>query len=515
MRSHFMEASVGCEIHGLGCAETEAHGRYHIESGIGPIRWEAKVNLADNVKVVLRYWRSVVAVVLGALVLAATATLLVQRTYTATTSIFFSVQAGSTAGELASGSTYAERQVNSYAEVARAPIVLEPVINTLSLDLTSEELAKKVTVDVPTGTAITNIEVVNGDPDLSAAIANEIGRQLVSTVQQLSPTGSDGSKAVQATVITPASIPTEPTSPKVLQNLVLGLLLGILAGVGQAVLRDRLDRTIRRDADVAEVTDVAVVGNIGFDEDAGQHPLILEADPHSPRAEAYRRLRTNLQFLELGERSNSIVVTSSIAGEGKSTTSINIASTLAEAGQTVLLIDADLRRPQVAEYLQLDGSLGLTTVLIGRAEFQDVVQRYAQTRMHVLTSGQVPPNPSEMLGSEPMKRLLHWATETYDMVIIDSPPLLPVTDSAILSKITGGALIVVGCGAATKPQLAAALDTLHAVEGTVLGLVVNKVRESDSGQYGYGYSYRYHREPASVAQRVVGAREDVMAAAER
>lgn len=252
-----------------------------------------------------------------------------------------------------------------------------------------------------------------------------------------------------------------------------------------------------------------MIGLISFDEDAAQHPLISEVDPHSPRAEAYRRLRTNLQFLKMEGQANSIVITSSIEGEGKTTTAINIASTLADAGESVLLIDADLRRPKVAGYLSLENAAGLTTVLIGRAGLTDVVQPYGRGNFHVLTAGNTPPNPAELLGSTAMERLLAEAAARYDVVLIDAPPLLPVTDAAVLSRFVGGSLVVVGSREVRRPQLAAALATLKAVDARILGLVLNKIRRDDEDRYSYGYSYRQgygHGESAQITdapQRVL------------
>ena len=248
------------------------------------------------------------------------------------------------------------------------------------------------------------------------------------------------------------------------------------------------------------MTDRSIVGAIVFDVDAKDHPLIFQADSHSMRAEAYRRLRTNLQFLLLSGRKASIVVTSSIADEGKTTTAINLASTLAAAGQSVLLIDADLRRPSLASYVNLDGTVGLTDVIIGRAALSDVVQPLGRANLHVLLSGRVPPNPSELLGSQPMQNLLAEATSRYDMVILDSPPVLPVTDAALLSRFCGGVLVVVGSGDVTKPELTTAIESLEAVDASILGLVLNRVRASELGHYGYHHRYTQRPQEESLLE---------------
>jgi capsular exopolysaccharide synthesis family protein len=452
------------------------------------------MELTDYLRVLRKHWVSLILIFLAGMGSAAGVSALMTPVYTASAGVFLTVNSGDTAGELNQGSSYAENQVRSYAQVVTAPVVLQPVIDKLGLGLTVGKLADRVTATAPVNTAIVNIDVTGTDPTQTAAVANAIAEQLIVVVDDLSPQSQTGSRTVKASIITPASVPVEWTSPRVLLNLALGGLVGLLLGVGQAVLRVRLDTRVVGEADVAQVTDRSVVGAIAFDTDAKNHPLIFQTAGHSIRAEAYRRLRTNLQFLQLGGREGSIVVTSSIAAEGKTTTAINLASTLADAGQSVLLIDADLRRPSVATYVGLDGTAGLTDVIIGRATLADVVQPLGRGNLHVLLSGRIPPNPSELLGSQPMEKLLAEATARYDSVIIDSPPLLPVTDSALLSRFCGGVLLVVGSGSVTRPELETAIASLETVEASILGLVLNRLRASELGHYGYHHYYEQHQQ---------------------
>ena len=452
------------------------------------------MELTDYLRVIRKHWVSLILIFLAAMGSAAGVSALMTPVYTASAGVFLTVNSGDTAGELNQGSTYAENQVRSYAQVVTAPVVLQPVIDKLGLGVTVGKLAERVTATVPVNTAIVNIDVTGTDPVQTADVANAIAQQLIVVVDELSPQSQGGSKTVKASIITPASVPVEWTSPRVLLNLALGALIGLLLGVGQAVLRVRLDTRVVGEADVALVTDRSVVGAIAFDTDAKNHPLIFQTAAHSVRAEAYRRLRTNLQFLQLSGRKGSIVVTSSIADEGKTTTAINLASTLADAGQSVLLIDADLRRPSIATYVDLDGTAGLTDVIIGRSTLADVVQPLGHGNLHVLLSGRIPPNPSELLGSQPMEKLLAEATDRYDRVIIDSPPLLPVTDAALLSRFVGGVLLVVGSGSVTKPELENAIGTLEAVDASILGLVLNRLRASELGHYGYHHYYEQHQQ---------------------
>jgi capsular exopolysaccharide synthesis family protein len=217
-------------------------------------------------------------------------------------------------------------------------------------------------------------------------------------------------------------------------------------------------------------------------------------------------LRTNLQFIDIGSRSKSIVISSSIPGEGKSTIAINLAVSLADAGARVILVDADLRRPSVAEYLGIEGGVGLTTVLIGRAEVGDVVQPLGRTSLDLLPAGQIPPNPSELLGSTAMADLLEQLSTSYDMVLLDSPPLLPVTDAVVLSNLAGGALVVVGVDRIHRPQLQQSLESLETAGAHLFGVVMNKIARREAAAYAYGSGYdayapKQHRPAPAQAKR--------------
>lgn len=458
-------------------------------------RGNCPMELADYLRVIRKYWRSVAAVLLVSLFAAALVTVATLPTYTAGASVFVSVDSGSSASDLQSGSTYAENQVKSFAQIATMPAVLDPVIEQLGLNMTAVQLSKMVTSTVPAGTAIIQVEYVDTSPQAAAFITNAIARQLTVVVAQLSPGTKNGEQPVLATIVAPASVPTEKTSPKVLLNLAIGALAGLLLGLAQAVLRSRFDTTVVEPEDVSAITDYSLVGTVGIEKEIADHPLIVYSNRQfSTRAEEYRRLRTNLQFLTVDSRTRVVVVTSAMPGEGKTTTAINLATTLAEAGESVLLIDADLRRPTIAEYLHLEKAVGLTTVLIGRARLDDVTQQMGATGLDVLTSGEIPPNPAELLGSPAMKRLLAEVGEHYNTVIIDSPPLLPVTDAAILTSEADGALMVVGSGGVKSLQVVTAIDSVERGGGSLLGLVLNKLKDERQGYHKQGYYY-YHSKP--------------------
>ena len=475
------------------------------------------MELRSYLDILHRRWILVLGAALSGLALAAVVTLLMTPSYTATTRLFFGVEGSGSAAELAQGSTFAEKQMISYAEVATSPLVLNSVIDRLGLPVAAGALAGRVTAAVPSDTVILEVSVTDADAEQAARIANAVGSKLSDVAAGLSPERADGTQAVRATTLAPAVAPARPSSPSIPRNLALGLVLGLLLGVGGAVLQRLLDTKVRNDQDVRALTDQPLLGAIAFDDAVPTHPVMVTDQPHSAPAEAIRRLRTNLQFVGVASGSKSVVITSSIPGEGKSTTAINLAVSLADAGTRVVLIDADLRRPSVANYLGLEGRAGLTSVLIGRAEVEDVIQPWRGSGLDVLPSGQVPPNPSELLGSAAMRDLLTKLEASYDVVLLDTPPLLPVTDATILTKLAGGALVIVGADRIHKAQLAESLETLETADAQLHGLVLNKIARRDSRPYAYEngyYSSEMSEEEANVpAPAVVPAHASAQYAA--
>ena len=461
------------------------------------------MELKDYIRIVRKRWRIIVAVTLVVLAGAALATALSPKVYQAQTQLFVSTSGGSDSSALLSGSNFTQQRVLSYANVITTPTVLDPVIGTLKLNTTAAQLGDQITATVPLNTVLIEVAVTNTDPRVAAEVADAVGKQFTKTVADLESVNKGQSSPVKVSIVSAPTVPTAPISPKPTRNLALGVVLGLLLGLGLALLRDLLDTTIKGEKDCAEVTDATVIGGIGFDPDAPKHPLIVQADPHSPRAEAFRTLRTNLQFVNAANHPRSIVFTSSIPGEGKTTTTANLAITMAASGARVCLLEGDLRRARLLEYMGMEGSVGLTNVLIGQAELGEVLQQFTDTGVYVIGAGSVPPNPSELLGSSAMIETLSELESRFDVVIIDSPPLLPVTDAAVLSSIAGGTVVVVGAGLVDRDHLARSLQSLDAVNGRVLGLVLNLLPTKGGDAYYYyraGYAPESPRQDAKESQ---------------
>jgi len=466
------------------------------------------VELRDYIRVLRKNWILIVLLTLVGVAAAAVFSVLQTPQYSASSKVFVSTSNGQTVSELQQGNTFTVQRVKTYSDLATTPIVLLPVIADLELNMPADALAQKVSASAPLDTSVIEIGVTDADPVRASEIANAVAESLTSVVETIEKPETDGATSpVKLTLVQVAEVPSAPVSPRVLLNVVLGGLVGLVLGIAVAVLRETLDNRIRNERDVELITPAPIIGGIAFDPKAEQRPLIVQADPRSPRAESFRTLRTNLSFLDLGERERSFVVTSSVEAEGKSTTAANLAISLADSGARVLLVDADLRRPKVAAYMGLEGAVGLTDVLIGRAELADVVQPWGRAKLYVLPAGKVPPNPSELLGSTAMARLIAVFNREFDAVIFDAPPLLPVTDAAILSKSVGGAILVVAAGRTHKNQLRGAVTALENVDAPVSGIVLTMLptRGPDAygyGRYGYAYGYGYGRdaddEPAKV-----------------
>jgi tyrosine-protein kinase len=463
------------------------------------------VELSDYLSIFRKRWRLILLTCVLAVAAAAIYILASPKKYESSTQFFISTSGSNDSGQLLQGNTFTQERVKTYSQLLTTPIVLAPVVAEVGpAGTTPEQIAKTISASVPPDTVLIDVSVVDVDPVRATRIADSLSRSFPMTVNTLESVSGGSSSSVKVTVVQPATTEPTPVSPKPVRDLTLGLLFGLILGLGLAVLRDILDTTVKSERDVKAVSERTVIGAIPFDGDAQDHPLIVQADPRSPRAEAFRSLRTNLRFVDAANHPRSVVVTSSTQGEGKSTTVANLALALAEVGSRVCLVDADLRRPRLLNYMGLEGSIGLTDVLIYRADLTEVLQPFGHTTLTVMGAGQIPPNPSELLGSKTMIDTLRELEARFDHVLIDAPPLLPVTDAAILSTLVGGAIVVVGAGIATREQLRKALESIDAVRGRTLGIVINRLPRTEASMYG---EYRYGHTQANNRVRRKRRRE--------
>jgi capsular exopolysaccharide synthesis family protein len=433
---------------------------------------------------IVRHWQVVVLLgILGAVGGYAYAMSL-PTLYRATGSVFVSSPKGDTTNELVQGFTFTEKLVQSFSQLATTPAVLQPVIDTLDLDTTPAALAANVSATTPLNTVIVEVTAVSSSSEQAARIANAVTSSLAIVGQDLAPEGPDGAPSITLETVSTAQAPLNPYSPNLMLLIATGTLLGLAAGAAFAVLRDMLDTRVRDEKDLALVSDAPLLGKVGAKSRKDPAGIAMHVMPRSTIAEGYRRIQTNLEFIEVDHRPRTIVVTSSVAKDGKSTTAVNLALALAERSSRVLLIDADLRRPSIAEICGVEADVGLTTVLVGAITAEDAIVPCGPS-LSVLSAGAVPPNPSQLLSSEAMRTLLRGLAERYEYIVIDSPPLLATTDALGLAHVSDGAIVVARYRATRRNQLKDTIDSLENVNAKVLGIVLNQVTERGRQAY-YG-----------------------------
>ncbi len=381
--------------------------------------------------------------------------------------------------------------MKSYADLMTSERLAQQVIATQGVRLSAADVAKRITATVQPDTVLPQATVT----DVSGARAEQIARGLttdfVRLVQELETPPDARVATVKVEVVAGPNLLGAPVSPQPLRDLSLAGVLGLLSGLALALLRERLDTTVKSVEQLHQLSGVPSLAAIAFDASARKSPLLLEGSSQSPRAEALRQLRTNLQFVDVDRPPRVVVVTSAVPEEGKSSTATNLAITLADSESTVLLLEGDLRRPRIAEYLGLEAAVGLTDVLVGHADISDALQPWGETGLSVLPSGSIPPHPSELLASAGMGRLLDRMRDRFDVIVIDSPALLPVTDAAILAVRADGAMLLVRHGVTTVHQVSAAVSALRAVDARLLGTVFTMVPPRGAEAVGYAGTYGY------------------------
>lgn len=456
------------------------------------------MDLRDYLRVLKTRWLLIVICTLIFVALASLLTLRAAPQYAATARLFVSTSATDDSQAL-QGSTFSLQRVKSYADLLTGQEIARRVVDDLDLDESPRALASQISASSNVDTVILSITVTDPQPKRAQMLADAVSKAFVTYVAELeTPPGKDEA-TIKATIVDPASTPSAPVSPQPTRNVALGLIFGLLVGVGLAVLREGLDTTIKTARQLEALVPAPIIGTISFDSAAVDTPLITSIDAYAPRAEAFRVLRTNLQFIDPDIERKVFVITSSLPGEGKTTTAVNLALALAEGGERVALVEGDLRRPKISEYLRLESAVGLTTVLIGKLPLKDAIQSTANEGLAVLTSGTAPPNPAELLKSGSMASLIESLRELYDIVLIDAPPLLPVTDGALLAAQSDGALLVVRHGKTTADQVALAAERLQAVGATPVGVIFNMTPSKGGSGYGYGYGYGYAPESSTTS----------------
>jgi capsular exopolysaccharide synthesis family protein len=328
-------------------------------------------------------------------------------------------------------------------------------------------------------------------------------------IKEQSITG-ENQPAVNFWIVEKARVPIKPATPRKVVNALMGLVVGLFGGIGLAFIIEYLDNTIKDAEETEAALGVPVLGTVSL-HDKGEHSweTVLK-EPRSVFSEQYKSLRTALLLSTVGGPPKGVLVTSSFSGEGKTTTAVNLALVLAQSDKRVVLIDCDLRKPRLHKIFNLRNKHGVSTYLAGRNVGEDLVSRGPLSNLAVITSGPIPPNPSELLSAERMKTLLDNLRNQFDIVICDSPPLLSVTDARLLSRLFDGTIVVAQGARTTYDVARRALKMLKGSESHILGMVINALDLKKHDYYYHQYYAAYAKEEtaAQVSERLERITDD-------
>lgn len=455
------------------------------------------MTIADLLQIVRKHLASAIISFVVVFATVATVTFIMPPKYTATAEVFatYAGQSGETqtTNDMSSGANYLNTQIKTYPELVKTEAVLQPVIKDLGLDMTTTDLADVVTATNPTNTFMVDISAEVGDPQQAADIANSVAKNLSDQISSdLYNNSSSSGSPIKLTVVQKAQTPTGQSSPNIPLYLAAGLILGLIVGIGVALLKDILNTKVDSTDDVRELTHASSLGTVPQASILDDSRPVVVAQPAGSEAEEFRRIRTNLSFLTTTATQGHgrlLVITSTDPSEGKTTVSSNVAVALAEEGKSVLFIDADLRYPSVAHKLGIEGHVGLSHVLSRQASPADVIQKYWKPNLHIMPAGKRPANASILLNSDLMKEMVEQALTQYDYVIIDTAPLSVANDATVFGRMAGGLVLVTGKGVVEKKELENTATALQAAEVPILGFIFNFADPKKIHSKNYYYYY--------------------------
>jgi capsular exopolysaccharide synthesis family protein len=463
------------------------------------------MELSDYLRVLRAHWVGVVVLAVVGVLAAFAYNQTQTEVYQANATGLVTTGKTGNSADASIGDSLAKSRVTSYVAIATSTDVAQAVLDSgqlkgLDLPASPGSLAADITVSQPLDTVLISISARGPTPHAAKVLADAWVEALATKVATIDGSKNPNRPGLHMEVLSSASTGSQ-VLPRTNLNLALGFLLGLLLGIAYALVRHQFDRRLRSSEEVEKKFGVPVIGlvpqsNHMRQEDGKALTLAVTSSRASGGAgiaEAFRKLRTNLAFMDVDNPPRIIVVTSPKQSDGKSTIAANLAAAIAIGGQPVTLIDGDLRRPTVADSLAIVDGAGLTDILVGRVKPEEVIQNHPDVPgLRVLASGAIPPNPSELLGSQAMRHLMTELSMDA-IVIIDAPPLLPVTDAAVLTRSADGAIIVINHGGTLDTELQVSLNHITTVHGRTLGIVFNRMRRGAAGGY-YGdyYSNEYH-----------------------
>lgn len=405
------------------------------------------------------------------------------KTYQATSESLVTIPAAPNAPEQLSAAQLGANYVQTYAQVATSLPVAQRIVDQLGLSQTAQSVASQLTAVPQNATYIIDISAKADAPVLAKQLADAAANGLQAEVAQLQ---SGNRQKVTAQVLQLATLPQAAIAPRPALDLTVGILLGLIVGCATAQTLESLDGTIRSQVVAEEILESPMLGLVP--RRSAEEDIVVGQPGKGAAGEPYRSLRTSLRFIEPDSPLQTLLVTSATPDDGKSTTAANLALAMALAGENVILVDGDLRRGGLSHLLGLESAVGVTSVVIGQVAVEDALQTYGRA-LRVLSTGRLPPNPSEILGSQVFNQLLSQLSSMADIVIIDAPPVLPVADAVALAVQADGVLMVVRHSVTQRAAAAEARRRLAAVGAKIIGHVLNAVPPSVTRNYYADYSY--------------------------
>ncbi|MDR1914434.1 MAG: polysaccharide biosynthesis tyrosine autokinase [Clostridiales bacterium] len=391
---------------------------------------------------------------------------------------------------------YAQKVVNTYIQMMDTRSFYKQIADESGLPYTAGQVSGMITFSVLGATEVFEAKVTAGNPEDALSIAQSIAVIAPRVIQSIQESAS-------LKIVDPAVINNNPVSPNLRLNLIIGFLAGLAIAAVFVFIRDMLDTKIKNGDELSDrygIHILAAVGDISEEErKKGSSSSVAASNPTiaPEHMEAYRTARTNLNFSVLNKGCKKIAIVSSLPKEGKTTTSVHIATALAQQlDTTVLLIDCDLRKPRIHRYYKLQNTPGLTDYLSGMNPLEDVLKKTQYENLTLISAGTVPPNPSELLASHAFTSFIEMMNDSYDFIIIDTSPLNLVSDAISIARLMDGCVISAVQGASVHPEVARTLELLKNAEAKITGVVLHgvergKKRGSKSG-YGYEYGYGYY-----------------------
>lgn len=456
------------------------------------------MTIAGNLQALRRSWWLVLLVTCVAVAAATAITVTAPPRY-ATATTFFVTTPGEERADVMQGSVFSRERIKSYVDVVGGERLAGMVAERYPLGLSIQQIQDRISAQAIRDTVLFTVTVTDTDEARSQQLARAVLIEFTALVEALEGSPALDLPAVKLEVVAGPS--PAPLAAGTVRNIGLGLLAGLLVGVALALLRAAFDRAIRTPERLQQAAMVPLLAVVPHQAAMARRPALSRDRSGGRGPESFRHLRTSLRAVAPELR--VLAVASAASRDGRSITAANLAISVAETGRRVLLVDADLRRPRLADYLGLAPGPGLSDVLAGRVAARDALQQWRRQPVSVLPAGPAAPNPSELLESPRWSELLAWARRDFDLVVIDTPPLLPVTDAAVVAAGADGVLLVARTNRTGHDQVEAATALLWTVHAPVVGCVLTDMRRRDRRlSYRYPIVQRHAERPAVTSEAV-------------